>query len=350
MYKQTRYKDGMVAIMVTAVIMVIMSLITLGFARMVQREQRQGLDNQLSAQAFYAAESGINAVSAFINASGTPATPKSNCDVASFGNGVIDPATPEVRFTCLMYDPEPEELEANNGAIKPERSKVIPINARPNAQSLTFSWGDNNPSRTNFDNTCTGVNRNIPADDWGAANRIGMLQIDLIPVHNGASAPQIERNILDQETATVLMYPCGASGANSVDIENYRAGVANDTGADRGKAVGANCTGAAPYPCSLSITNLPTNVDFYARIKSIYGDLNLQIEGETSSGNRTSFANAQVVVDSTGRANDVLRRLQVRLPIYEEYRIPEATVQSQDGVCKLYSITGTAVSSDILCN
>ncbi|MDQ2973689.1 MAG: pilus assembly PilX N-terminal domain-containing protein [bacterium] len=350
MNTNSRNKNGMVAIMVTSVIMVIMSLITLGFARMVQREQRQGLDNQLSTQAFYAAESGINAVSAFINSSGTPASAKTNCDVTPFGNGVIDPATPDVRFTCVMYDPTPEYLEANNGAIKPERSKVIPINARPNASRLTFSWGDNNPSRTNYDNTCTGVNTNIPADDWGAANRIGMLQIDLIPVHNGAPAPQIERNILDQETATVLMYPCGASGVSSVDIENYRAGVGNDSGVDRGRAVGANCTGAAPYPCSLSITNLPTNADFYARIKSIYGDLNLIIEGESASGNRTSFANAQVVVDSTGRANDVLRRLQVRLPIYEEYRIPEASIQSQDGVCKLYSVTGTTVNSDILCN
>ena len=40
---------------------VIISLIVLGFAQLARRNQRQTLDSQLSTQTYYAAESGVNA-------------------------------------------------------------------------------------------------------------------------------------------------------------------------------------------------------------------------------------------------------------------------------------------------
>ena len=40
--------------------MIVMSLIVLGFAQISRRNQRESLDRQLSTQAFYAAESGVN--------------------------------------------------------------------------------------------------------------------------------------------------------------------------------------------------------------------------------------------------------------------------------------------------
>lgn len=51
---------GLVSFMVVTIIMIVLTLIVLAFARLVQREQVQTLDRQLNAQAFYAAESGIN--------------------------------------------------------------------------------------------------------------------------------------------------------------------------------------------------------------------------------------------------------------------------------------------------
>src|SRR5262245_28445627 len=55
-------QSGMAAIIVTLIIMIVLSLITLGFARIVNREQRQVADRQLNTQAFYAAESGVSIV------------------------------------------------------------------------------------------------------------------------------------------------------------------------------------------------------------------------------------------------------------------------------------------------
>jgi len=97
---------GFVSIIVAAVLMVLLSLITIGFSKIMQREQRQSIDRQLSAQAFYAAETAINDVKDKITLQGSvPA--KAHCTVADWGNGIIDPAEPDVQYTCLLIDPAP---------------------------------------------------------------------------------------------------------------------------------------------------------------------------------------------------------------------------------------------------
>jgi Tfp pilus assembly protein PilX len=63
MYSKMTREDkqaGMVAIMVTMILMIVISLIVVGFAQISRRNQRQALDRQLSTQAFYAAETGVN--------------------------------------------------------------------------------------------------------------------------------------------------------------------------------------------------------------------------------------------------------------------------------------------------
>ena len=56
---------GFAAIVVALVLILVLSLLTIGFAELMRHEQRSALDKQLSSQAYYAAESGVNdAVSA----------------------------------------------------------------------------------------------------------------------------------------------------------------------------------------------------------------------------------------------------------------------------------------------
>src|ERR1700761_8288581 len=56
-----RDEQGMVSILVTMIMVIVISLIVIGFAEVSRRNQREALDNQLSTQAYYAAESGVNA-------------------------------------------------------------------------------------------------------------------------------------------------------------------------------------------------------------------------------------------------------------------------------------------------
>ena len=60
-------EQGLVAIVVTLIIMLVLTLIVTGFAQLARREQREALDRQLASQALYAAESGVNAAEAAVN-------------------------------------------------------------------------------------------------------------------------------------------------------------------------------------------------------------------------------------------------------------------------------------------
>src|SRR5688572_1479839 len=104
---------GMVAIMVTMILMIVISLIVLGFAQISRRNQRQTLDRQLSTQAFYAAETGINDAAELIKGASGVVPDKPDCASSGGGFYTLTPtidATNNVEYTCLTVDPSPESL------------------------------------------------------------------------------------------------------------------------------------------------------------------------------------------------------------------------------------------------
>ena len=128
---------GMISIMTTMVLMIIISLIALGFAQISRRNQRESLDRQLSTQAFYAAESGVNdardLIANAVNA-GTTVPDKDACDDNGAGafyatlNPVID-AAKNVEYSCLLVDTAPTELrysDVGRQSLVRHRSQVVP--------------------------------------------------------------------------------------------------------------------------------------------------------------------------------------------------------------------------------
>ena len=98
--------------------MLVISLIVLGFAQIARRNQRQSLDRQLSTQAFYAAETGVNDAANLVkSAASVPA--KTSCTDTGGGfysalpSSNID-ATNKVTYTCLMVNPAPGSLVYSN--------------------------------------------------------------------------------------------------------------------------------------------------------------------------------------------------------------------------------------------
>ncbi|MBP7834832.1 hypothetical protein KA025_01965 [Candidatus Saccharibacteria bacterium] len=64
-------QSGATAIMFAMFFIIVISLLTIGFATLVRKDQRAALDKTLSSQAEYAAESGVNAVRDYIEKSPT---------------------------------------------------------------------------------------------------------------------------------------------------------------------------------------------------------------------------------------------------------------------------------------
>jgi hypothetical protein len=332
-------QKGIVSIMVTIIIMFVISLIVLGFARIVRREQRQALDRQLSTQAFYAAETGINdalkALKGGLNTNKETCPPDGSSHFPSASNELD--MTAGILYTCLLIDQSPPSLEYT---IDPsENARVVPIRAASgNITELKFSWDDTTPG-TNAGG-CPAVGNFPRSVTWPSSTcNSGVVRIDLVPTPTTSS---VDRAALIDNVFTAFLYP-KASGTGEVDYALSRGFGTTIPGSEaQGKVVEAKCEAppvAGPRFCNVRIVGLNSD-RYHVRIKTIYKQAKITILARTATGD-TDLIGSQAVIDSTGKANDVLRRLQVHVPLGDTNNdvFPEFAIQSYETLCKRMRIT-----------
>jgi hypothetical protein len=106
--------------------------------------------------------------------------------------------------------------------------------------------------------------------------------------------------------------------------------------------------GCEPTRCSVRINNIPAMTLGYLRLKSLYRSSPASIRAFNSAGTQVELVGAQAEIDATGRANDVLRRIQVRQVVTSgsvSPAFPEFALQSYRTMCKRLAVTGTSVST-----
>jgi hypothetical protein len=333
-----RYSQaGMVSIMTTMVLMIVISLIVLGFAQLSRRNQRETLDRQLSSQAFYAAESGVNDVRELIQtalAGGAVTIPEKNgcTDTGTAGfYASLDPdidSTKGVRYTCMLVDPSPTELRYNIDTT----SVVVPMISGDgtNFSTIRLNWQSKVTSGSPISGCPTTTNNAFsPAASWSCG--YGVLRFDLVPVAGVLNADSLRTG-----TMTLFGVPFSSGGISST-------GFVADTANNNRRGIACNNSG-----CSLTITGLSQNA-YYMRISSIYQGMALQITGTNSGGLPAQLSGAQAVIDATGKAQDVLRRIQVHVPLRasSENLLSDFAIQSTDAICKRYSVMESYFDTDV---
>jgi Tfp pilus assembly protein PilX len=320
---------GMVAIMVTLVLMIVISLIVLGFAQISRRNQRQALDRQLSTQAFYAAETGVNDATELIKsalASGTAVADKPDC--ASDGSGfyasldsVIDDDS-NVEYTCLMVDPTPNSLVYSSIG---KNSTVVPLIAESGTiSSVRLTWQSKDGSATPA-TTCPNSVSNVFSTTGNWTCGYGVLRFDLVPTAGSA----LSLGGLQDNTMTSFIVPLRPGSAGGVASVNYAAGGDNNR-------LGVVCSDSN---CSLTINFAAPQSQYYMRISSVYKDVSLQVVA-SSGATPVSLQGAQGLIDATGKAEDVLRRIQVRVPLINSSTnlLSDYAIQSGEAICKRFSV------------
>jgi hypothetical protein len=330
-------EQGMVAIVTTMVLMLVISLIVLGFAQITRRNQRESIDRQLSTQAFYAAESGVNDARRLIKQAvenGQPVQDKASCG----GTGVagfyasLDPvvdATHDVKYSCLLVDSAPKELRFSDVGTT---STIVPMISQSgeNFSTIKLDW----QSKITAGSPTTGcpittTNIFTPVAGWGCG--YGVLRFDLVPT-NGNS---LTIDSLQASTMTVFAVPLRTGGVASVAFA---------AGTNASNRTGVACTNTE---CSLTITGLSTN-SYHMRVSSLYKGAALQVSGATATGGQIRISGSQAVIDATGKAQDVLRRIQVNVPYRNtsENQLSDYAIESQGAFCKRYSIMNGFISID----
>jgi Tfp pilus assembly protein PilX len=322
---------GVVSLLVTMVLMIVISLIALGFAQVARNNQSQQLDQQLSTQAFYAAESGVNDAAKIVaaNIQNLPANQISKTSCAN--QGIYANLSPDlnasgtVSYSCILVNPYPPNLQTDVGST----STIIPVSAASGSiGDINLTW-----SAQGLSGRLTGcpTSKSLPSS-WGSCG-VGVLRIDLVPTDN---APNNAASMAE-ETMTSFIVPMESGSGGGVTKINYTGANASTSNADN--IVGVDCSAVAPS-CSIQIdTAAAPHTSYDMRVISEYQDSSLQITADDTSGNPVQLSGAQVVIDSTGKAQNVLRRIQVYVPIgVAQNQLSDYAIESTDSICKRFAV------------
>lgn len=336
--------QGMVSIIVTMVLIIVMTLVVLAMSQNAVREQRQSLDRQLSDQAFYNAESGINDWVEYLYKNPDAKNVENDCDKSEFLSP--PPLSPNItsdgnnKYTCLLYDKTPKTIILNPLTIT--EPKTIPITPHINLNSLTFTW-----KSTGSNNAVGGCPSGAPSPlpstlASGGPCTVGGLRVDLVDPGGAA----INRDNLRTSNFIGYFLPSRNSGpASTVGYPSGKGtpGVASSI-ENQGVISVAACD-ASECKLTINAINLLANNTFFLHLRSIYEDNNVTISGTRADGTSVNFIGAQIMLDSTGKSSDVLRRVQVRVGATSQYEGTDFSLRTADSICKLISVNKDALPS-----
>ncbi len=347
---------GMASFVIVGVLVILLTLITVGFAKLMDRAQQNSLNNQLSSAANYAAQAALKDVSsAVIKAyqTSTPPTAPANTtcqpgaasiysSIFSGGNLSGDNNT---QYTCLLVNPNPDNL--SYGDIEADQSWVVKANPLAGSiNSMMIGWESpiGNTGLPSF-----GDNKLYSEYYWDTVKKFEpMLRVTLYPV-NGTTVTQ---------GPTYFFYPNDKNG--TVQSVNY--------GTNNGKVTPVWCTtnsnnpapafgGKANHVCNEIINNVPVATYYYARITPIYTDASVSLYANNSSGVTIQFSGTQAVVDVTAKAGSAVKRLQANVNLSSGSSstggdvtgiipglkdVPEYGLQSANAICKRLDVTSTS--------
>lgn len=337
--EHNKEQAGLVSIVSVMLITLIITVITLSLASLTRRSLRQSLDEQLSTQAQYAAESGINdAIKKIESGLNTDVT---SCQQtgSSTGKGALFPdntlsGADNVRYTCVLISRTSNEIVTD---VKRDGVKSYELTPESGAiSSLTFTWRNTNNDMPETTNCISSSGCLTNAGSWG--RRLGLLRIRLV-----------SGDTLSQENFSKFIDVVGYPGTIDGSNENTISGVTFPAN----YFTASKCVEGS---CSLVINNLsqPGRTKYFMQAYSYYKDLNLTVTGaKVGGGGGVVFTGAQATIDVTGAARDVVKRVQVRVPISNSVSesnyssLPPFTLGVGDKLCKRFSTNSSSTTDEV---
>ena len=357
-------QSGMASIVVVSILVIILALISLGFARLMDRAISNSLASQLGSAAYYAARSGINDAIAYLAAN--PTAPSANSCEDLLGTGpppaplqsaadAISQASGGVtEYTCILMERQPTSL--NYQKIPPFKSQVVRLSAPAGSSFVNFtvSWQSSNRG---YDQLPGSGEVLYQQTQWANNRYEPVLRLTVYPIDNDGDNDSLAD--VASNAKTFFLYP-SSSGGGQLQF------VATADGTLRNVSCPAPSS-ANDYHCRVTIGNLGGNRSyFFVRLTPLYQQADIKIEGVMNPGNNPArFTDAQSVIDVTAKSNTSVRRLAARVDTSSiggglvnisprDDAMPENAIRTAGVLCKRLDVTGGAVSSEAawraLCN
>lgn len=296
-------QQGMAAIMFAMFMVILFSLLSLGFAAIVSRDQRQTLDKTLSNQAQYAAETAINRQARILQANPATAAQPTCATLTAAESKVLTAQLPDVTITCLKWSSQLPDAQL--GSVGPAGPVALPLNFSAATSSMRVSWFD-------ASNTATGT---YGGATLALANgRIPTLRLTIATPNNVNAA------------TTVYLVPTGAGAGVSAGSDG---------------AIGtATCSAGK---CTATVTGLPGGGQNYlVSVMSLNGTSTVTLAA-TAAG--VTVSGAQAEIDATAKSQDVIKRLTARVSLVPTTGRPAFAAQAET-LCKNFKLDGSAVTSN----
>lgn len=388
----TRHQQGFVSLFSTIFFMMLITVITLGFIQITATEQQQALNNDLSASALASAQSGIEdgkrAILKYFSLSSptdkatyyaqmtspnsesctsiTTSQIGTDLGLSTSGN-VINNSQINQSYTCLSVNLNSPDFLGESSANKSQLIPLKPVGG--NFQQVRVSWhllsssvgadGDGLPGATpgTAPYYAAGpllypaINASIPALGW---DRLGYPAYLRVQLYGHPSSGNFGRAELTQRSRTMLLAPTQGGTLPTTPI-NFGTVDPNPGSFSTTTELSPQTIQCDPNPTAnigsyacTALLELPAGAAFasnantyFLRITPIYGATHFRV-AMVNAGSDVNFDQVQPIVDSTGRAADVFRRLQARVQVNNFTNYPEFAAESANTICKNLRVTNAA--------
>ena len=397
MKSSKNFKKGGVSIFIVIVVGVLISIMSASFLRLMFRDQEQASKLDLSQSAYDSAQAGVEDAKRFLRIFRAACGPSGtgifegvthNCNAmrsaiqnescytlatAGIGNpngetiiqttsgagGASNDASLNQAYTCVKLRMNTADFLGRTNDGSPS---VINLKGTAAFDRVRIRW-HSRENMTNGNNIALdslsnpSVRPRIDSRNWRNQNRPAILKAQFygyIPGSGGSSSNMDTPYPDDGNGASeMLFYPINSNSSNilSPDIPNMPRVRRNESSSDAttdytftrcSDRMDANSN---TYACQTTV-NIGRSVDprdvLYLRLTPLMNDSNFKVE-LLNGDNIVDFAGVQPKVDSTGRANTQLRRVESRIGFNDtNFPVPLFSAQTESNeepICKEFSVT-----------
>lgn len=395
MKSNKNFKKGGVSIFIVIVVGVLVSIMSASFLRLMFRDQEQASKLDLSQSAYDSAQAGVEDAKRFLRIfrsacgpSGTgdfegghydcnamrDAIRSDSCYVlatAGIGNansetiiqttsgagGASNDASLNQAYTCVKLRMNTADFLGRTNDGSPS---VINLKGTAAFDRVRIRW-HSRENMTNGNNIALdslsnpSVRPRIDSRNWRNQNRPAILKAQFygyVP-HIGMSSSDMDTPYPDDGNGAseMLFYPTNSTSALSSSVSNMPTVRRNESSSQAttdytftrcSDRMDANSN---TYACQTTV-NIGRSVDprdvLYLRLTPLMNDSNFKVE-LLNGDNVVDFAGVQPKVDSTGRANTQLRRVESRIGFNDtSFPVPLFSAQTEnekEPICKDFSVT-----------
>jgi Tfp pilus assembly protein PilX len=374
-------QKGAVSIFIVVFTALLVTIISVSFIRIMVQNQQQATAADLSQSAYDSAQAGVEDAKRLLVQYQTQclktSTPASQCSslerllrvdmpcntiqqAGIAGNiddkevivkqGENDEALQQA-YTCVKVAANTDDYI---GGVNTGASRLVPLKGTGAFNQVVLEWF----SQVDLQNASDGPGEKtielsndmqLPKLKEWSKNRPSLMRIQLIQFGSSFKLTDFDKLADGSSNAHTLFLDPSNIGRDSVDFaEDTRlsqsAGVLQPVSCDRNFSTSS---ADKNFACRV-VLNLPNpvgssdgnNRTAYLRLDPIYNSLThfrVQLQKDNVV---TKFKDVQPIIDSTGRANDLFRRIQSRVELESDlFPYPESAIDITGSLCKAFLVT-----------